>query len=110
MMAADSTSRPVVVVGATGQQGGSVLAALLDAGVPVRAAVRDVLAPKAVEIADDELTGEQMAAKIAERFNIATQYRVIPLSSLADDADQSAMWHWFTRLPAYQADFTRTRD
>lgn len=268
MMAADSTSRPVVVVGATGQQGGSVLGALLDAGVPVRAAVRDVLAPKAleaarrgaevfvadlgsaeslhrlfdgasaafamttfsgpagiegevehgrmlaeaaskadlpfmvyssvggvergsgvphfeskyrieqflrdvvpvafvrptffmenllsmvrrsgeaavlsmplpkdialqmvsvrtigavaaallispptpdsaVEIADDELTGEQMAAKIAERFNVATQYREIPLSSLADDADQSAMWHWFTRLPAYQADFTRTRE
>ena len=64
----------------------------------------------AIEIANDELTGEQMASKIAERFNVATQYREIPLGSLVDDADQSAMWQWFTQLPAYRADFTRTRE
>ncbi|MET0700685.1 MAG: NmrA family NAD(P)-binding protein [Mycobacterium sp.] len=80
---------------------GSVVAAFL---------IRHPAPGSAVEIASDELTGEQMAAKIAERFNIATEYQEIPLSALADDADQSAMWQWFTRLPAYQADFTRTQE
>ena len=36
-----SPDRPVAVIGATGQQGGSTVDALLDADVPVRALVRD---------------------------------------------------------------------
>ncbi len=35
------TSTPIAVIGATGQQGGAVVAALLDRGAPVRAVVRD---------------------------------------------------------------------
>lgn len=41
---------PIVVFGATGQQGGSVAAALLHAGWPVRAIVRDVASEKAVAL------------------------------------------------------------
>ena len=40
----------ILVLGATGQQGGSVAAALLKAGWPVRALVRDPAAPKAVAL------------------------------------------------------------
>ena len=40
----------ILVFGATGQQGGSVAAALLKAGWPVRALVRDPAAPKAVAL------------------------------------------------------------
>ncbi|GAB0113515.1 NmrA/HSCARG family protein [Acidisoma sp. C75] len=44
--------RPILVLGATGQQGGSVAAALLKAGWPVRALVRDPLSPKALALRD----------------------------------------------------------
>lgn len=37
----DTKTRPILVAGATGKQGGSVVAALLKAGLPVRALVRD---------------------------------------------------------------------
>jgi len=43
---------PILVFGATGQQGGSVAAALLKAGWPVRAMVRDLAAPKAVRLSE----------------------------------------------------------
>lgn len=42
---------PILVFGATGQQGGSVAAALLEARRPVRALVRDRNAPKALALA-----------------------------------------------------------
>jgi uncharacterized protein YbjT (DUF2867 family) len=42
---------PVLVFGATGQQGGSVARALLKAGVAVRALVRDPASDKAVKLA-----------------------------------------------------------
>ena len=64
----------------------------------------------AVKISAEELAGEQMASKIAEHLNVTTQYREIPLNSLADDADQSAMWRWFTQISAYRADFIHTRE
>jgi uncharacterized protein YbjT (DUF2867 family) len=44
--------RSVLVFGATGQQGGSVAAALLAAGWPVRALVRNPASPKAVPLRD----------------------------------------------------------
>jgi uncharacterized protein YbjT (DUF2867 family) len=44
-----TTSAPIAIIGATGQQGGAVVAALLDRGVPVRAVVRD--ADKARDLA-----------------------------------------------------------
>ncbi|MFC9178710.1 NmrA family NAD(P)-binding protein [Streptomyces sp. NPDC057107] len=56
-----SPTAPVLVTGATGRQGGAVTRALLAAGVPVRALVRDPHAPraKAVEALGVELvTGD----------------------------------------------------
>ncbi|GAB87438.1 NmrA family NAD(P)-binding protein [Gordonia rubripertincta] len=47
-----SDSSPVVVIGATGGQGGTVLDALLDAGFAVRALVRDAVSSKAAALAD----------------------------------------------------------
>lgn len=47
-----SDSSPVVVIGATGGQGGAVLDALLDAGFAVRALVRDAVSSKAAALAD----------------------------------------------------------
>jgi uncharacterized protein YbjT (DUF2867 family) len=48
----------VAVVGATGQQGGATARALLDAGVSVRALVRDLNKPAAQELAS---LGAQLA-------------------------------------------------
>ncbi len=45
-------SSPVVVVGATGGQGGAVLDALIEAGFPVRAVVRDAVSSKAARLAE----------------------------------------------------------
>jgi uncharacterized protein YbjT (DUF2867 family) len=45
-----SHRQPVLVFGATGQQGGSVAAALLRAGRPVRAIVRDLSSPGALAL------------------------------------------------------------
>lgn len=44
--------KPILVFGATGQQGGSVTTALLRAGRPVRALVRDTASPKSVALRD----------------------------------------------------------
>ncbi|MBD0862815.1 NmrA family NAD(P)-binding protein [Gordonia sp. zg691] len=45
-----TTSAPVLVTGATGRQGGSAARALLAAGIPVRALVRDPESPRAQAI------------------------------------------------------------
>lgn len=47
-----NTKQPILVFGATGQQGGSVAAALLKAGWPVRALVRDVTSTKAQALSE----------------------------------------------------------
>lgn len=49
------SSEPVLVTGATGRQGGATARALLAAGVPVRALVRDPARAKAVETLGAEL-------------------------------------------------------
>lgn len=49
------SSEPVLVTGATGRQGGATARALLAAGVPVRALVRDPARAKAVEALGAEL-------------------------------------------------------
>ncbi|WP_375486975.1 NmrA family NAD(P)-binding protein [uncultured Jatrophihabitans sp.] len=57
-----SDPRPVVVLGATGQQGGAVVDALLDAGASVRAVVRDATSDRSVALAGrgvDVVTGDQ---------------------------------------------------
>lgn len=63
-----------------------------------------------VEIAGDELTGEQIAQRIAERLATPTDYLQLPLDVLGDDEDLKTMFGWLARLPAYQADFVRTRE
>jgi uncharacterized protein YbjT (DUF2867 family) len=80
---------------------GRVAAALLLMGDPA-------VAP--VEIAGDELTGEQIAERIAHRLGSPTAYVQLPLDVLGDDEDLKMMFGWLARLPAYQADFARTRE
>jgi uncharacterized protein YbjT (DUF2867 family) len=63
-----------------------------------------------VEIAGDELTGEQTAERIAHRLSSTTSYVQLPLDVLGDDEDLKMMFRWLARLPAYQADFARTRE
>jgi uncharacterized protein YbjT (DUF2867 family) len=63
----------------------------------------------AVEIAGDELTGEQMAERFADHLGVATDYVELPLTALGDNDDLAAMYRWLTQLPSYQADFMRTR-
>ena len=63
-----------------------------------------------VEIAGDELTGEQIAERIAHRLGSTTSYMQLPLDVLGDDEDIKMMFGWLARLPAYQADFARTRE
>jgi uncharacterized protein YbjT (DUF2867 family) len=50
-MATDDTDQPVLVLGATGGQGGAVAAALMRDGRPLRALVRDPAAPAAARLA-----------------------------------------------------------
>lgn len=81
-----------------------------DIGAVAAAALLDPASVRggAVEIAGDELTGEQIAAAYGERAGLAARFEALPLSVLTD-ADQRAMFSWFTQLPAYQADFDATR-
>jgi uncharacterized protein YbjT (DUF2867 family) len=80
---------------------GRAAAALLLMGDPA-------VAP--VEIAGDELTGEQIAERIAHRLGSPTTYMQLPLDVLGDDEDLKMMFGWLARLPSYQADFARTRE
>jgi uncharacterized protein YbjT (DUF2867 family) len=106
-------------------EGGTLVVRMpLPAGVPlqmiaaadvgaVSAAV--VLEPErvpggAVEIAGDELTGEQIAEAYRDRFHVPARYEPLPIEVLDDNLDQQAMFRWFARLPAYTADFQATRE
>jgi uncharacterized protein YbjT (DUF2867 family) len=78
---------------------GRVAAALLVTGDP---------AVEPVEIAGDELTGQQIAERLAHRLGSPTAYVSLPLDVLGDDEDLKTMFGWLAQLPAYQADFART--
>ena len=62
-----------------------------------------------IEIAGDELTGEQIAAAYRHRYGVPARYEPLPIEVLGDNADQRAMFEWFAHPPAYQADFAATR-
>ena len=62
-----------------------------------------------IEIAGDELTGEQIAEAYQHRYDVPARYEPLPIDVLGDDADQRAMFEWFAHLPAFQADFDATR-
>ncbi|RWR15777.1 NmrA/HSCARG family protein [Microbacterium enclense] len=68
----ESERFPFVVVGATGQQGGAVIDALLERGVPVRAVVRDRTAPASTALTRRGVTvsfGDQDdAASLVDAF------------------------------------------
>lgn len=103
------------------EDGVVVLRAPLPPGVPLQmVAVEDIGAVAAtalldhasvpggaVEIAGDELTGEQIAAVYGQRAGLPARFEALPLS-VVDDADQKAMFTWFAQVPAYQADFDAT--
>jgi uncharacterized protein YbjT (DUF2867 family) len=63
----------------------------------------------AAEIAADELTGEQIAARITDHVGVPTTFVEVPLDVLGDDEDLKMMFRWLARPPSYQADFERTR-
>jgi len=63
-----------------------------------------------VEIAGDEVTGEQIAEQLGKRIGAPARFVELPLEALGDDDDSKAMFQWFTKLPAYRADFEQTRE
>lgn len=79
-----------------------------------RAAVAALLDPDtipggAVEIAGDELTGEEIAAAFSQTRGIPARYEALTVDALPDE-DQKKMFSWFADLPAYQADKELTRE
>jgi uncharacterized protein YbjT (DUF2867 family) len=82
-----------------------------DVGTVAAAAVLDPgrVAGGAIEIAGDELTGEQIAAAYQHRYDVPARYEPLPIEVLGGDADQRAMFEWFARPPAFQADFVATK-
>lgn len=64
---------PVAVIGSTGQQGGAVVSALLDRGVPVRALVRDPSAPRAQHLS--RAGAELVAADLNDTGSLEESFR-----------------------------------
>lgn len=62
----------------------------------------------AIEIAGDELTGEQVAAAFGEHRGMPARFEELPTTVLDDD--MKAMFQWFSNPPAYLADLTVTRE
>jgi uncharacterized protein YbjT (DUF2867 family) len=62
----------------------------------------------ALEIADDELTGTQMAGQLTAHLGVPVAYVEAPLTALAGDDDMIAMYRWLAQVPSYQADLVRT--
>ncbi len=82
-----------------------------DVGAVAAAAVLDPdrVAGGSIEIAGDELTGEQIAAAYQHRYDVPARYDPLPIEVLGGDADQRAMFEWFAHPPTFQADFAATR-
>jgi uncharacterized protein YbjT (DUF2867 family) len=105
------------------EDGTLVLRSPLTPGVPLQmvavddigaAAVAALLDPAAVsggsiEIAGDELTGEQIAAAFGAQAGKPARFEPLPLDVLGDDGDMRAMFAWFQHPPAYEADFAATK-
>lgn len=64
-----SAQAPVLVTGATGRQGGATARALLAAGTPVRALVRDPASPRAEAVR--ALGAELVAGDLHDRDSVA---------------------------------------
>jgi uncharacterized protein YbjT (DUF2867 family) len=85
--------------------------AVEDIGAVAAAAALDPdrVAGGSIEIAGDELTGEQIAEVYQHRYGVPARYEPLPIEVLGGDADQTAMFEWFAKLPAFQADFAATK-
>ncbi len=82
--------RPILILGATGQQGGSVAKALLRAGWPARALVRDPVAPAAIALRDagvELFSGSFEDTRLvrAAMKNTHGIFSVLPANLAADD-------------------------
>ena len=71
---------------------------------------RDRVPGGTIEIAGDELTGQQIAAVYGQRFGLPARFDPLPLDVLEQDPDRQAMFAWFNHLPSYEADFSSTKD
>ncbi|HVD88618.1 MAG TPA: NmrA family NAD(P)-binding protein [Jatrophihabitantaceae bacterium] len=82
-----------------------------DIGAVAAAAVLDPdrVTGGSIEIAGDELTGEQIAEAYQHRYDVPARYEPLPIEVLGGDVDQRAMFEWYAHLPAFQADFAATR-
>jgi uncharacterized protein YbjT (DUF2867 family) len=82
-----------------------------DVGAVAAAAALDPdrVAGGSIEIAGDELTGEQIAEAYQHRYHVPARYEPLPIEVLGSDADQRAMFEWFAHPPAFRADFAATR-
>lgn len=68
----------------------------------------DLVPDGAIEVAGDELTGDQIAAALGRAAGLPARYQAQPLDVVADDPDSHAMFAWFAELPAYRADMAAT--
>ncbi len=82
-----------------------------DIGAVAAAAMLDPdrVAGGSIEIAGDELTGEQIAEAYRHRYDVPARYEPLPIDVLDGDVDQRAMFEWFSQPPAFQADLAATR-
>ena len=88
------------------------MVAIAEVGEVAAAALLDParVVGRRIEIAGDELMGEQIAAVYGDHRGLPARYELIPLDALADNPDQEAMFAWLSHPPAYQADFAATRN
>ena len=109
--------------GPTVEDGELVVRLPLPAGVPLQmvavadigaAATAALLDPSrvpggAIELAGDELTGEQVAAVFGRHAGLPARYEALPLAMLGGDEDMTRMFTWFAETPAYQGDVAAAR-
>ena len=62
-----------------------------------------------VEIAGDELTGTQIAEVFGRQAGLPGRYEALPIAVLDGNSDMKAMFEWFAKPVAYQADREATR-
>lgn len=87
------------------------MVAVADIGAAAAAALLDPsrVPSGAIELAGDELTGDQVAQVFGAAAGLPARYEALPLAVLGGDEDMTAMFTWFTQRPAYQGDLPGTR-
>ncbi|MGY5885928.1 NmrA/HSCARG family protein [Modestobacter lacusdianchii] len=87
------------------------MVAVADIGAAAAAALLDPsrVPGGAIELAGDELTGDQVAQVFGAAAGLPARYEALPLAVLGGDEDMTAMFTWFTQRPAYQGDRPGTR-